>query len=195
MDWWEIDYEHKDKREPSLLSIAPSWNSFWDTIKEKYYPIKSYEYKCISLPCCNREGTKMCRSSQIFSIHFTQSLVSRIRRKIWYSSITTNYTSKSKMRWSSWTSPFLALLIDMMSRSSKNLNKRRKALDLQIWIKGKEPPNRRTKDKAKVRRPNKKFQSRKKIKAPRKQIRTQINGVSATTGPLKTQVSFKPSIH
>ena len=44
-DWWETYYEKKDEREPSLFSIAPTWNSFQDSIKEQYYPMGSYEDK------------------------------------------------------------------------------------------------------------------------------------------------------
>lgn len=42
-DWWETCYEQKDKSESSLFSIAPTWNSFRDAIKELYYAIESYE--------------------------------------------------------------------------------------------------------------------------------------------------------
>ena len=44
-DWWETYYEKNDKGEPSLFSVVPNWNYFWDTIKEKYYPLGSYEDK------------------------------------------------------------------------------------------------------------------------------------------------------
>ena len=46
-DWWETYYEQKDEREPSLFSAAPTWNSFWDDIKEQYYPVGRYEDKYI----------------------------------------------------------------------------------------------------------------------------------------------------
>jgi len=46
-DWWETYYEQKHESEPSLFSAAPTWNFFQDTIKEHYYPVKSYEDKYI----------------------------------------------------------------------------------------------------------------------------------------------------
>ena len=46
-DWWETYYEQKDKNEPSLFSATPTWNYFWDAIKEQHYPIQSYEDKYI----------------------------------------------------------------------------------------------------------------------------------------------------
>jgi len=46
-DLWETFYEKKEESTPSLFLAAPTWNSFWDTIKEQYYPIRSYEDKYI----------------------------------------------------------------------------------------------------------------------------------------------------
>jgi hypothetical protein len=46
-DWWETYCEQKDESTPSLFSAAPTWNSFWDAIKEQYYPVGSYEDKYI----------------------------------------------------------------------------------------------------------------------------------------------------
>jgi len=33
-DWWEMYCEYKDEIMNSLFSGAPTWNSFWDAIKE-----------------------------------------------------------------------------------------------------------------------------------------------------------------
>jgi len=46
-DWWETYYEQKDESTNSLFSVAPSWNSFQDAIKEQYYTVGSYEDKYI----------------------------------------------------------------------------------------------------------------------------------------------------
>ena len=46
-DWWETYCEQKGKRESSLFLVALNWNSFRDAIKEEYYPVGSYEAKCI----------------------------------------------------------------------------------------------------------------------------------------------------
>ena len=32
---------------PSLFSVVPTWNSFWDAIKEQYYLVGSYDDKYI----------------------------------------------------------------------------------------------------------------------------------------------------
>eukprot|EP00253_Pinus_taeda_P024887 PITA_24887 len=42
-DWWETYCVQKDESTGSLFSAAPTWDSFWDAIKEQYYPIGSYE--------------------------------------------------------------------------------------------------------------------------------------------------------
>ena len=46
-DWWETYCENKDQKEPFLFSAMPTWNYFWDAVKEQYYPVGSYEDKYI----------------------------------------------------------------------------------------------------------------------------------------------------
>ena len=46
-DWWETYCERKDEEEPSMFSVVPTWNSFWDAIKGQYYLVGSYEDKYI----------------------------------------------------------------------------------------------------------------------------------------------------
>ena len=46
-DWWETYSEQEGEGEPSLFSVAPTWNYFRDAIKEQYYPMGSYEDKYI----------------------------------------------------------------------------------------------------------------------------------------------------
>jgi hypothetical protein len=42
-DWWETFCEKKGTKEPSLFIIMGTWESFRDVIKEKYYPVRSYD--------------------------------------------------------------------------------------------------------------------------------------------------------
>jgi hypothetical protein len=42
-DWWETFYEKKETEETSLFTLATTWESFMDAIKEQYYPIVSYD--------------------------------------------------------------------------------------------------------------------------------------------------------
>ena len=42
-DLWETFCEQKETEEPSLFTIMATWKSFWDVIKEQYYPVGSYD--------------------------------------------------------------------------------------------------------------------------------------------------------
>jgi hypothetical protein len=46
-DWWETYSEQQGMGEPSLFSVAPTWNYFRDAIKEQYYLMGSYEARYI----------------------------------------------------------------------------------------------------------------------------------------------------
>jgi hypothetical protein len=41
--WWETFCEQKETEEPSLFTVAVTWESFRDDIKEQYYPVGSYD--------------------------------------------------------------------------------------------------------------------------------------------------------
>jgi hypothetical protein len=41
--WWETFSEQKETKEPSLFTVAVTWESFEDAIKEQYYPVGSYD--------------------------------------------------------------------------------------------------------------------------------------------------------
>jgi hypothetical protein len=45
-NWWEICSEQKATEESTIFSIAPTWDSFKDVIKEQYYPVGSYDDQC-----------------------------------------------------------------------------------------------------------------------------------------------------
>jgi hypothetical protein len=42
-DWWEAFCEKKETDEPSIFTVMATWESFRDSIKEQYYPVKSYD--------------------------------------------------------------------------------------------------------------------------------------------------------
>jgi hypothetical protein len=42
-DWWETFCEKKEIEVTSLFSFIATWESFRDAIKEKYYPVRSYD--------------------------------------------------------------------------------------------------------------------------------------------------------
>ena len=54
-DLWETNCEKTDETKPFLFSTIPTWNSFQDAIKEKYYPMGSYEDKHIQWTMLGRQ--------------------------------------------------------------------------------------------------------------------------------------------
>ena len=73
-DWWETYCERKDEEEPSLFSALPTWNSFRDTIKGQYYPVRSYEDKYI-------EWTTLCQQRDQ-DVHEMMNLFHTLRTKL-----------------------------------------------------------------------------------------------------------------
>jgi hypothetical protein len=73
-DWWETYSEKKDKEEPSLLSVVPTWNYFLDTIKEQYYFMGSYEDRYIQLT--------MLRQQRYQDVHELMNLSHTLRKKL-----------------------------------------------------------------------------------------------------------------
>jgi hypothetical protein len=41
--WWDTYYDKKSIEESAIYLVSPTWDSFKDSIKEKYYPVGSYE--------------------------------------------------------------------------------------------------------------------------------------------------------
>jgi hypothetical protein len=41
-DWWDTFCEKKEIEGSILFAVAPTWGSFRDSIKEQYYPVRSY---------------------------------------------------------------------------------------------------------------------------------------------------------
>jgi hypothetical protein len=42
-DWWETFCEQKETEKPSLFTVTSIGESFMDSIKEQYYPVRSYD--------------------------------------------------------------------------------------------------------------------------------------------------------
>jgi hypothetical protein len=47
-----------ETEEPSLFTVAHTWESFRDAIKEQYYHVGSYDDLYTNGPHCSRKGTK-----------------------------------------------------------------------------------------------------------------------------------------
>jgi len=42
-DWWDTYSEQRFMHEYAMFVVAPTWDSFWNAIKEQYYHVGSYE--------------------------------------------------------------------------------------------------------------------------------------------------------
>ena len=71
----------KNESTNSVFSIAPTWNSLPDAIKEQHYPVRSYEDKYIKWTMLQQgRDQDVSKFTNVF-IAFTRSWVSRIMRK------------------------------------------------------------------------------------------------------------------
>jgi hypothetical protein len=77
----------------------------------------------------------------IFSIPYAPNWVSKTLSVIWCSNTMVVCIDTFKQKWSFWTSPHWARLIDTLSRSSRNLSRKGESLDLQT-------PHSRSREKA-----------------------------------------------
>jgi hypothetical protein len=78
-----------------------------------------------------KKGTRQYKTSPIFFILYAPNWVSKSLSVIWYSNIAVVCIDTFKQKWSSWTSPHWARIIDTLSRSSKNLSRNSESLDMQ----------------------------------------------------------------
>jgi hypothetical protein len=88
-----------------------------------------------------KKGTRQYQISPIFSIPYAPNWVSKTLSIIWCSNTVVVCIDTFKQKWSSWTLPHWARLIDTLSRSSRNLSRNDESLDLQT-------PHSRSREKA-----------------------------------------------
>jgi hypothetical protein len=77
-----------------------------------------------------KKGTRQYQTSPTFSIPYAPNWVSNILSIIWFSNTMVVCIYTFKQKWISWISPHWAWLIDTLSRSSRNLRRNGKSLDL-----------------------------------------------------------------
>ena len=58
-NWWDTYSEKRVVEESTMFLVAPTWDSFWDAIKEQYYPVGSYkdQYTRWTTMCQERDQT------------------------------------------------------------------------------------------------------------------------------------------
>jgi hypothetical protein len=82
-------------------------------------------------PRCVKKGTRQYQISPIFSIPYVPNWVSKTLNNIWCSNTMAICKDTFKQKWSFWTFHHYVWLIDMLSRSSRNLRRRGEILDIQ----------------------------------------------------------------
>jgi hypothetical protein len=100
---------------------------------------------------------------------------------IWCSNTVTIFIYTFKQKWSSWTSPHWAWLIDTLSISSINLSRNNESFDIQTphnRSTTKETPNHTTRDQVEMASLRTIYPRRNTRRETRRQTRTRGNGVS-----------------
>jgi hypothetical protein len=129
-DWRETFCEQNEIEGSTLFVVAPTWDSFRDAIKEQYCHVGVMTTCIQDGPHYGRKETKQSQSSPMSSIPCAPSQVSNILSDIWCSSIVAVCIDTSRKKWIFWTSHPWARPIDMLSKSSRSLIKRRDSLGL-----------------------------------------------------------------
>jgi hypothetical protein len=131
-------------------------------------------------PCVGKE-TREYQISPIFSIPCTPNYVSKTLSDIWCLNTAVVCIDTLKNKWIFWTSHHCVWLIDMLSRSSKNLSRRGKSLDLQTphsRSRAKVAPTHTTRNREKMATLRKTSPSHNTRRVMRSRRRTHENGVN-----------------
>jgi hypothetical protein len=130
-DWWDTYFEKRAIEESTIFVVAPTWDSFGIPLKNNTTLLEATRTNTPDGPPYIRKGTKQYQISPIFSIPCAPNWVSKTLSDIWCSNTMIVCIDTSNNKWSFLTLPHWVQLIDMLSRSSKNLSRRGESLDLQ----------------------------------------------------------------
>jgi hypothetical protein len=147
-------------------------------------------------PHCDRKGTRQYHVSQISSIPFTPTWVSRTPNNIWCSSTITFCIDTSKQESSFWTSHHWERHFNMLSKSSRNLNRRSESLDLQFphnRSRVKATPTHIKKDRVRMDNLRTTSQRRKQRRVMRRRRKTLGSGVNSIKSPGITSMNVARS--
>ena len=103
-DWWETYCEKNETKGSTLFTVAPTWDSFRDVIRNNN-TLSKFMMTCTpNGPHCDKKETKQCQISQTSSIPCAPSWVSKIQSNIWCSNITMLCIDTFIPKWNFWTS-------------------------------------------------------------------------------------------
>jgi hypothetical protein len=128
-----------------------------------------------------KKGTRQYQISPIFSIPYAPNWVSKTLSVIWCSNTVVVFIDTFKHKWSSWTSPLWARLIDTLSRSSRNLSRKWRefgSANPSQPKQGKGNPNPHSKGPSQDGHPQDNQSKPTQRRAMRRRRRTRENGVS-----------------
>jgi hypothetical protein len=146
----------------------------------------------------DRKGTKPCQISPMSSIPCTLRWVSKTLSAIWCSSIAMVYIDTSKHKCSFWTFLPWAWPINMLSKSSRSLNRRHDSLGMKKphnRSREKVAPTHRTKGKKRMGSLRTTSPNRKQIRTMGRQRKTLGNCASSIRSPGITPLNVAQRSH
>jgi hypothetical protein len=178
--------------------VSPTWDSFWDAIKEQYYPVGSYEDQYTRWTTLRQERDQTVPDfTNIFHTLHTKLGIkdSEQHLVLKYHGCLHRYI-QTEMDF--WTSPHWVRLIDTLSRSSINLSRRGESLDLQTphsRSREKAAPTHTARDREKMATLRTTSPSHNTRREMRRRRRTRENGVSTIKSLGTTLKNVAPSSH
>jgi hypothetical protein len=198
-DWWDTYSEQRVVEESAMFVVAPTWDSFRDAIKEQYYPVGSYEDQYTRWTTLRQERDQTVPDfTNIFHTLRTKLGIKDSEHHLVLKYHVVVCIDTFKQKWSFWTSPHWARLIDTLSRSSRNLSRKGESLDLQTphsRSREKAAPTHTTRDQVEMVSLRTTSPSHNTRRAMRRRRRTRENGVSTIKSLGTTPKNVAPSSH
>jgi hypothetical protein len=122
--WWETYWEKISTEESGIYGVEPTWDFFVDAVKEQYYPVGNYDDQYMRWTTLRQErGQAVSEFTNTFHTLHTKLGIKDSERHLVlkYHGALHRYI-QTEMDF--WTSHHWELLIDMLSKSSRNLGTR-----------------------------------------------------------------------
>ena len=131
-------------------------------------------------PFCAKKRTRWCQTTPINFIPCVQKWVSKTLTGTWFWNIAVVYIGTSELRWTSLTSLHLDIPIGMLSKSRRNVDKRRsETLDLRIHRRSKARESLACRTREKERTTSLHHNQRMGMERQRRALRSGVNFITA----------------
>jgi hypothetical protein len=117
--WWDTYSEQRAMEESTIFWWPLHGIPFGTPLKNNTTLLEAMRTSTPDGPPYVKKGTRQYQISPIFSIPYAPNWVSKTLSIIWCSNTMVVFIDTFKQKWSSWTSPHWARLIDTLSISSK----------------------------------------------------------------------------